>query len=392
MPLMNASTVQSSAIGTSLAQERHMRTRNRLDQTAMAAVVLAVASGCSPSSDNAARPANASARAAPAPRAIDPAMLPKGPRVYVTNERSGDLTVIDAKTNEAIATVALGKRPRGIRLGPDGTTLYVALSGSPIAGPGVDESTLPPPDRSADGIGVFDTRQMKLVNVIHAGTDPEQLAVSKDGKQLFVANEDAATASIVDVDTGKIVAAVKVGGEPEGVERNPAGTLVYVTSEENSEVFAIDPANARVVAQFKTSPRPRSIGFLPDGSRAYVTCENGNAVDVVDTRRHRVVTTIKLGNDTLRPMGIVVSPDGSRAFVTLGRGKNVAVINTKTNTVVASVEVGQRPWGIAMSPDGRTLYTANGPSNDVSIVDVATQSVTGRVKAGDSPWGAVFVP
>ena len=131
--------------------------------------------------------------------------MPKGPRVYVTNERSGDLTVIDAQTNVAIATIHLGKRPRGIKLAPDGTTLYVALSGSPIAPPGVDENTLPPPDRSADGIGVFDTTQMKLVKVIHAGTDPEQLAVSKDGKQPFVANEDAATASIVDVDSGKIV-------------------------------------------------------------------------------------------------------------------------------------------------------------------------------------------
>ena len=246
-----------------------MSTRKRLQRTAIAAVVLIAVHGCSPTPDSGTRPVNASASTAPpAPRATDPATLPQGPRVYVTNERSGDLTVIDANTNQAIATVALGKRPRGIRLAPDGKTLYVALSGSPIAPPGVDEKTLPPPDRSADGIGVFDTGQMKLVKVIAAGTDPEQLAVSKDGKQLFVANEDAATASIVDVDTGKIVSIVKVGGEPEGVERNPEGTLVYVTSEEDNEVFVIDPAKARVVAQIKTAPRPRSIGFLPDGSRA----------------------------------------------------------------------------------------------------------------------------
>src|SRR5687768_16584510 len=71
-------------------------------------------------------------------------------RVYVTNEASGDLSVISAK-NEVIATVKLGKRPRGIHASPDGKTIYVALSGSPMAPPGIDESTLPPPDRSADG-------------------------------------------------------------------------------------------------------------------------------------------------------------------------------------------------------------------------------------------------
>ena len=64
--------------------------------------------------------------------------------------------MIDAATLTAVATIPLGKRPRGIAASPDGTRLYVALSGSPDAGPGVDEKTLPPPDRSADGIGVVD--------------------------------------------------------------------------------------------------------------------------------------------------------------------------------------------------------------------------------------------
>src|SRR6266849_9103251 len=65
-------------------------------------------------------------------------------RIYVTNERSGDLTVIDSSTLQVTATVPLGKRPRGIHASPDHHFLYVTLSGSPLAGPGVDESRLPP--------------------------------------------------------------------------------------------------------------------------------------------------------------------------------------------------------------------------------------------------------
>src|SRR5262245_29868600 len=72
--------------------------------------------------------------------------------IYATNEQSGDLSVIDAATNTVVATIPLGKRPRGIAVSPDRRKLYVALSGSPAAPPGVDEKTLPPPDRSADGI------------------------------------------------------------------------------------------------------------------------------------------------------------------------------------------------------------------------------------------------
>src|SRR2546428_9827801 len=111
--------------------------------TPMLVVVLALAAaGCN---RGATPPAETARSAAPSTR------------IYVTNEASGDLSVIDAASQSVIATIPVGKRPRGIRVSPDKSTLYVALSGSPVAGPGVDESTLPPPDRNADGIGVVDT-------------------------------------------------------------------------------------------------------------------------------------------------------------------------------------------------------------------------------------------
>src|SRR5262245_5944610 len=137
-------------------------------------------------------------------------------RIYVTNESSGDLSVIDSTTLEVTATLPLGKRPRGIHAGHDRETIYIALSGSPFAPPGVDESKLPPPDKSADGIGVFDVRRSKLLRVIEGGSDPEQFDLSKDGNLLYVSNEDASATSIVDIRSGKVSATVAVGGEPEG--------------------------------------------------------------------------------------------------------------------------------------------------------------------------------
>ena len=89
-----------------------------------------------------------------APKTSTEAAKPRGAyRIYVTNEMSGDLTVIDSADFEVVGTYPLGKRPRGIHASPDGRTIYVALTGPPSAPPGVDESTLPPPDHTADGIG-----------------------------------------------------------------------------------------------------------------------------------------------------------------------------------------------------------------------------------------------
>src|SRR4030095_7705255 len=102
-----------------------------------------------------------SARATPNPEtglaASGPAERRSGaPLVFITNEDSDNVTIIDSGTDSVIATVPAGKRPRGVRLSPDGQTLFVAVSGSPKGGPGVDESKLPPPDSRAEGGAVIE--------------------------------------------------------------------------------------------------------------------------------------------------------------------------------------------------------------------------------------------
>jgi YVTN family beta-propeller protein len=315
---------------------------------------------------------------------------PSAYRIYVTNERSGDLSVIDAATHEVIATVPLGKRPRGIHASPDRQTIYVALSGSPIAGPGVDESKLPPPDKKADAIGVFDVRENKLVRLIQAGSDPEEFDLSKDGTLLYCSNEDAGLASVVDIASGMVIASILVGEEPEGVTTSPDGRLVFVTSEQGGTVTVIDTAARKAIKTIPVGNRPRDVAFSPDGSKAYVTRENDGVISLLDVTRLQPMQTIELGpQGEIKPMSVILTPDATTAYVSTGRGKRVFAIDTATNMVTASVEVGERPWGIALSPDGKFLYTANGPSNDVSVVDLATHTVIKRIRAGTGPWGVI---
>lgn len=318
---------------------------------------------------------------------------PAGYRIYVTNERSGDLSIIDSNTMEVVSTVPLGKRPRGIHASPDGKLIYVALSGSPIAGPGVDESTLPPPDKNADGIGVFDVAQNKIVKMIKSGSDPEEFDISQDGKLLYVSNEDTAGVSILDLATEKIVTSLPTGEEPEGVKLSPNGKFVMATSEDAGMVYKIDTAQAKVVSTLKVGRRPRTIAWMPDNVKAFVNAENDGTVSYIDTEKNEVLETIQLGEaGVVKPMAVLLSKDASKLYVSTGRGKKVFVIDAATRKVETSFEVGQRPWGIALSPDGKTLFTANGPSNDLSVVDVATKTVSKKVMLTGSPWGVITLP
>jgi YVTN family beta-propeller protein len=309
--------------------------------------------------------------------------------VFVSNERSGDVTVIDGSTDAVVASFPVGKRPRGIHATPDGQRVFVTLSGSPRVAPGVDENRAPA-DKTADGLGVIDPVARKLIDRWHVGSDPEQFAISKDGKFAFIANEDDASALIVDLNSGQPRGKVKVSAEPEGVAVNPTNGEVYVTCEEKGEVFVIDPGQQRVIAKIDTGGRPRSVAFLPDGSRACAACENGGYIAVIDTRSHQVSSKIQLPTGSL-PMGTAISKDGKELYVSTGRGNAVAVIDTEKNELVTTIPVGNRAWGIALDPSGLKLYTANGASNDVSIVDLKSRKELRRIKVGDGPWGTAIV-
>ena len=315
--------------------------------------------------------------------------------VAVSNERSGDVSLIDGESRKAIDTIRVGKRPRGIVASHDGKFLYVALSGSPIAGPprkeGKEEENLPPPDRAADGIGVIDIAKRKLLKVLPSGIDPEQFALSGDGSKLYIANEDAGQVSVLDLASGKISKQIKVGDEPEGMKLSPDGKHVYVTCETRGEVFSIDTTTddaAQLVVTLRG--RPRSMAFLPDGSRGYVPAETLGTISVVDVAAHKIVNTIELPKGA-RPMGTLMSRDGSRLYVSAGRATYVYAVDTKRNEVVGAAKVGIRAWGMGLSPDEKFLFVANGPSNDLSIVDVGTMKEAAKVGCGDSPWGVAVV-
>ena len=176
------------------------------------------------------------------------------------------MVVIDPAAGTVVGSLAVGKRPRGLRVLDDGQRVFVALSGSPIAGPGVDESKLPPADRKADGIGMVDLKAMQVARVLRSGQDPESFALSLDEKTAYVSNEDAAEMSVVDVASGEIRARVPVGEEPEGVRMRPDGKVVYVTCEGDNSVVAVDTATLKEIARVKTGARPRDIAFTRDGA------------------------------------------------------------------------------------------------------------------------------
>jgi len=302
-------------------------------------------------------------------------------KLFVTNERDGTISVVSTATETVIGNIPIGGRPRGIRVSPDMSRVYVAVS-TPIK----TEKPVPPVAK----VVAIEPRTYRILKEYQVGTDPEQLAVGSDGKRLYVSNEDAGTASVIDVDTGQMIATLVVGIEPEGAVTSPDGKQVYITSETSNSVAVIDTEQEKVVNNFLVGARPRDAVFSPDGAFSYVTAELGRSVSIVKRPENAVVATVSLP-EPMKPAGIVISPDGTELYIAGGRGNCVGVLETRTRSLTKVIPVGERNWGIAISSDGRKLYTANGLSNNLSIIDTSAKSVTNTVSLGDGPWGIAIV-
>ncbi|MGE3849043.1 MAG: PQQ-dependent catabolism-associated beta-propeller protein [Gammaproteobacteria bacterium] len=291
-------------------------------------------------------------------------------RVFVTNEKGDSVTVIDGKTNKVEKTIAIGARPRGIGLAPDGSEIYVAVSGE-------------------NKIAVLDPKTLEVTRSFPSGDDPETFAVHKDG-HLYISNENDAKASVFDPRTGKLVAEIEVGIEPEGVAISPDGKRAIVTSESTNMLHIIAIPENEVVNNILVGARPRAATFSADSKLAYATSEIGGEVKKVDVESGTILGRMSLADDKAKPKDVLVSRDGKQLYVAGGRANTVFVLDANTLEVVAQIGVGKRVWGLALSRDGKRLYSTDGADNQLSVIDTEKHSVIAKVATGEAPWGVVI--
>lgn len=154
-----------------------------------------------------------------------------------------------------------------------GSTLYFANTGNSTVAV-IDTATLDPANYNPDE---------KLINV---GLFPQDLAVSPDGSQVWVAETGPQTSpsspsglSIISAATDTVTAHLPLSGAPSQITFSPSGQRAYVATSEG--VWVYDTATARLVGEIRGLGDPRGIAVSPDGQTVYVTGTESGLVYVI---------------------------------------------------------------------------------------------------------------
>jgi YVTN family beta-propeller protein len=150
-------------------------------------------------------------------------------------------------------------------------------------------------------------------------THSSPIALSADDSLLAVVNPDANTITLFDVggDRNLPLGEIAVGGEPNGVAVSPDGKFVYVanTLDGTVSVLEVDTSKtpvATVVDTLAVGIEPYGIAMAPNGTKAYVTNSRANSVSVIDTASNTIVKTItNIGPPVgAEPRGIAITNNG----------------------------------------------------------------------------------
>jgi YVTN family beta-propeller protein len=285
--------------------------------------------------------------------------------LYVANSFSDNVSVIDTRRNEVVATIPVGHNPAEMTFTPDQKQIYVSNSGS-------------------DSISVIDLAGNTVASTIPTDHFPLGMAFTPDGSRLVISYEPNVV-KIITVATGASTPPIKVGLDPEQIRMTPDGKYLYVDST-LGKIDVVDIDRAQVIARIPIKdpdggflPLPYNLLMSPDGKTLYVGAVLGGFVAVIDTRSNAVVDTWPAS----APVGMDYSLDHRSLYVTDYYGANFDEYDAATGALLRSHATVRQPAFVAVREDGRYAYFGQAYGSTMTVFDTRTWAPSKTLQVGN---------
>jgi YVTN family beta-propeller protein len=295
-------------------------------------------------------------------------------RVYVPNSTANTVDVIDPTTYKVIDHYAVGAIPHHIAPAWDMSALYVDNEGSSSltvldihTGRPSGTINIPFPYNlyfTPDGTKAIDVverlnrvefrdwrhgwRLLGAVGIPWPGAD--HMDFSADGSYFMISTEYSGVVAKIDVNKMRLAGYVSVGGLPIDVKLSPDGSLFYVTNQGRMGVSVVDPVAMKEIQFIPTGRGAHGLQVSRDAKSLYVSNRLEGSISVIDfaTRRETAKWWIPGGGS---PDMLQLNPDGSRLWASGRYNATVYVFDTTSGQVIARIPVGAEDHGLTYFPN-----------------------------------------
>jgi YVTN family beta-propeller protein len=306
--------------------------------------------------------------------------------LVVLNKSDASASLIDPATGETIAKLPVGRGPHELAISPDGRTAYVANFGRFGVFPAGDTMHTKP----GNTITILDVANRRVKSTHDFGTHTGQhgVAVSKDGKHVWLTSETPNALLEIDATNGKLLSVWPTNQQRTHlVVPSPDEKRFYITNTVSGSLTIIDRATG-AAKSIPIGAGAEGVAVSPDGKEVWVAWRNDSKISILSTATDAVVETISAGGQG--PQRVQFTPDGSQVWSSNVRSSTLTVFDAKTRQLLGTLSVGAGPAGIVFSPDGRRGYFALSGASQVAVIDVAARKVERTISTGTEPDGIAW--
>jgi YVTN family beta-propeller protein len=296
-------------------------------------------------------------------------------RVYVTNSKGDDVTVIDPATMKVVGSIKTGANPHGVVASPDRRTLYISVEGT-------------------DELIAVDVATNEVKWRVKVGRAPNEVSITRDGRKVFVPLRNDNAIDVVDTTSMKVIDHLKAPEWPHNTYVSANGRHLYLGTMAGSRITIYDTATHKQINEIAPGDWVRPIALCRDEKLAYVALSKLHGFAVVDLNAGKTIRRVELPAlpagtevppyDTLTH-GLALTPNERELYVTSMAGKAIYAFSVPELKQLAKIDVGRYPNWISINPDGRMVWVSNQLDDTVSAIDTRTKKVVATIPVGHEP-------
>ena len=270
-------------------------------------------------------------------RPVALAVNAKTNRIYVANNESGSISVLDGSAGTVAATLDVGANPYELAVDTASNKILVSNTFS-------------------DVITVIDGATNSLSRRKAGSADA--IEVDENTGEVLLLGYENENLSALNATSGA-VSKVKVGIHQWGMALDRERRAIYLTMSGSAELAIIDQKSGEV-RKVATGETPCALVLNPMTATLYIVNHTGDSVTVVNAAHRIVIATVAVGH---QPQGIALDAKRNRIYVANRGDSSVSVIDGARNKVVKTVPVAGNPFALAVEPGSGRLYatTLNNP-------------------------------
>jgi YVTN family beta-propeller protein len=205
---------------------------------------------------------------------------------------------------------------------------------------------------------IVDAKTLQTLGKVETEGNPDYIMFEPKQKQVYTFNGRGSSATVIDAAAGKVVATIPLGGKPEAGQPDPAAGRVYVNIEDKNNVAVIDTAKHAVVANWPIAPGESASGLAIDtkNHRLFIGANN-KLMLMMDSVTGKVVAQVPIGAGVDSTW---FDPATGYAFSSCGDGTITIAHEDSPDklTVVQTLKTERGARTMALDPATHRIYVA----------------------------------